>query len=172
MDAPTFVNELEPLVSSKITRNNQVEVIENGDNFYQAELDAMGLARHSINIEAYIFHEGKVTAQVLEVLTERARAGVRVNLVMDSLGSLSTRKRYFKALKDAGGHVEWYHRLRLHNWFIANHRTHRELTIVDGSIAFIGGALTSTVVGLEDPTAAANAAGLSAVSTAAGFLSQ
>jgi cardiolipin synthase len=140
VDAPAFVNELEPLVSSKITRNNQVEVIENGDNFYQAELDALGLAHHSINIEAYIFHKGKLTAQVLEVLTERARAGVRVNLVMDSLGSLSTQKRYFKALKDAGGHVEWYHRLRLHNWFITNNRTHRELTIVDGSVAFIGGA--------------------------------
>jgi len=102
------LNELEALVSSKITRNNQIEVIENGENFYQAELEAMRQARHSINVEAYIFHKGKVTDDVLEVLTERARAGVQVNLVMDALGSFSTRKRYFKPLKDAGGHVEWY----------------------------------------------------------------
>jgi cardiolipin synthase len=135
-----FLNELEALVSSKITRNNQIEVIQNGENFYQAELDAMREARHSINIEAYIFHKGRVTDQVLAVLTDRARAGVRVNLVMDSLGSLSTRKNYFKRLKDAGGQVEWYHRLRLHNWFITNNRTHREITIVDGSTAFVGGA--------------------------------
>ncbi len=140
VDGKAFLNELEPLVSSKITGNNQIEVIENGDRFYPAELEAMRQARHSINIEAYIFHQGKVTEQVLEVLTERARAGVQVNLVMDSLGSLSTRKRYFKGLKDAGGHVQWYHRLRLHNWFIANNRTHREITIVDGSTAFVGGA--------------------------------
>jgi cardiolipin synthase len=140
VDGQAFLNELEPLVSSKITRNNQIEVIENGENFYAAELDAMRQASRSINIEAYIFHKGQVTDQVLDVLRERAKAGVRVNMVMDSLGSLSTRKTYFKALKDAGGHVEWYHRLRLHNWFIANNRTHREITVVDGRTAFVGGA--------------------------------
>jgi cardiolipin synthase len=140
VSAPAFLNELEPLVSSKVTRNNQIEVIENGENFYEAELDAMRHARHSIDIEAYIFHKGKLTDQVLNVLTERARAGVHVNLVMDSLGSFSTRKDYFKPLKQAGGHVEWYHRLRLHNWFITNNRTHREITLIDGSIAFLGGA--------------------------------
>ena len=140
IDSPTFLNELEPLVNSKITRNNQIAVIENGDHFYEAELDAMRQARHSINIEAYIFHKGKLTDEVLQVLTERARAGVHVNLVLDAAGSLSTRKTYFKALKDAGGKVGWYHRLRLHNWFIANNRTHREITVIDGSIAFVGGA--------------------------------
>jgi cardiolipin synthase A/B len=140
VDEQAFLNELEPLVSSKLTRNNQIEVIENGENFYRAELEAMRQAGHSIDVEAYIFHKGQVTDEVLDVLTERARAGVHVNLVMDALGSLSTRKRYFKRLKDAGGHVEWYHRLRLHNWFITNNRTHREMTIVDGSTAFVGGA--------------------------------
>jgi len=140
VDSQAFLNELEPMVSSRVTRNNQLEVIENGDHFYEAELDAMRQARHSIDVEAYIFHKGKLTDRVLEVLTERAKAGVHVNVVLDALGSLSTRKSYFNPLKHAGGHVEWYHRLRLHNWFITNNRTHRELTIVDGSTAFIGGA--------------------------------
>jgi cardiolipin synthase A/B len=140
IDSAAFLNELEPVVNSKITRNNQIEVIENGDHFYDAELDAMRQARHSINIEAYIFHKGKLTDEVLQVLSERARAGVHVNLVLDAAGSLSTRKSYFKALKEAGGKVDWYHRLRLHNWFIINNRTHREITLIDGSTAFVGGA--------------------------------
>jgi cardiolipin synthase A/B len=140
IDSAAFLNELEPVVNSKITRNNHIEVIENGDHFYEAELDAMRQARHSINIEAYIFHKGKLTDEVLQVLTERARAGVHVNLVLDAAGSLSTRKSYFKALKEAGGKVDWYHRLRLHNWFIINNRTHREITLIDGSTAFVGGA--------------------------------
>lgn len=140
IDSAVFLNELEPVVNSKITRNNQIEVIENGDHFYDAELDAMRHAKHSINIEAYIFHKGKLTDQVLQVLTERARAGVHVNLVLDAAGSLSTRKSYFKPLKEAGGNVDWYHRLRLHNWFIINNRTHREITLIDGSTAFVGGA--------------------------------
>jgi cardiolipin synthase len=140
IDSQLFLNELEPLTSSKITRSNQIDVLENGETFYAAELDAMKQARHSIDIEAYIFHKGKLAAQVVDVLTDRARAGVKVNLVLDSVGSLSTRKRFFKPLKDAGGHVQWYHRLRLHNWFISNNRTHREITIVDGTVAFLGGA--------------------------------
>jgi cardiolipin synthase len=140
IDSAAFLNELEPLVNSKITRNNEIEVIENGDHFYEAELDAMRQARHSVNIEAYIFHKGKLTDEVLQVLTERARAGVHVNLVLDAAGSFSTRKSYFHALKEAGGKVDWYHRLRLHNWFIVNNRTHREITLIDGSTAFVGGA--------------------------------
>jgi len=63
-----------------------------------------------------------------------------VNIVMDSIGSFSTFGTFFRSLKAAGGKVQFYHRLRLHNWFRANNRTHREITIVDGSVAFIGGA--------------------------------
>jgi cardiolipin synthase A/B len=140
VDAPQFLDELEPLVNSKLTHNNSVEVLENGENFYAAELDAMRHAQRSINIEAYIFHKGKITKEVIGLLTERAKAGVHVNLVIDSLGSLSTLKASFKQLKQAGGKVEWYHRLRLHNWFRSNNRTHREITVVDGSVAFVGGA--------------------------------
>ena len=140
VDAPQFFDELEPLVNSKLTRNNSLEVLENGENFYAAELDAMQHAQHSINLEAYIFHKGKITNEVINALTERARAGVHVNVVIDSLGSLSTLKASFKKLKQAGGRVEWYHRLRLRNWFRGNNRTHREITVVDGSTAFVGGA--------------------------------
>jgi cardiolipin synthase A/B len=140
VDAPAFVNELESLVDSKLTRDNSLEVITNGENFYKAEIEAMRQAQHSIDIEAYIFHQGRITRQVVDVLTERAKAGVRVNLVMDSVGSFSTRGAFFKTLKQAGGNVNFYHRVRLHDWFRANNRTHREITIVDGSVAFIGGA--------------------------------
>ena len=140
VDAPQFFDELEPLVNSKLTRNNSIEVLENGENFYAAELDAMQHAQHSINLEAYIFHKGQITNEVINALTERARAGVHVNVVIDSLGSLSTLKASFKKLKQAGGRVEWYHRLRLRNWFRGNNRTHREITVVDGSTAFVGGA--------------------------------
>src|SRR5262245_3772292 len=140
VDAPAFVNELESLVDSKLTHDNSLQVIPNGENFYTAEIEAMRQAQHSIDIESYIFHQGRITRQVVDVLTERAKAGVRVNLVMDSVGSFSTRSAFFKSLKQAGGNVNFYHRLRLHNWFRANNRTHREITIVDGSVAFIGGA--------------------------------
>lgn len=140
VESESFLKELEPVVDSKVTQNNQIEVFPNGENFYEAELVTLSQAQHTICIEAYIFHKGEVTRRVLEVLTERARAGVRVNLVLDAIGNLLTPKRYFKNLRDAGGRVEWYHPVRWNNWFRSNNRTHREMIIVDGSVAFIGGA--------------------------------
>jgi cardiolipin synthase A/B len=74
------------------------------------------------------------------VLTERARAGVKVHLLIDALGSTSTPKSYFKDLLAAGGQVEWYHPLRWNTWFRSNNRTHRELMAIDGRVGFIGGA--------------------------------
>ena len=140
IESKAFVNELESVTNSKTTTNDGIQVLENGENFYAAELDAMRQAQHSIDLEAYIFHKGRLTKEVVDVLTQRARAGVKVNLVVDSVGSFSTHKSYFKTLSEAGGRVEWYHKLRLHNWFMSNNRTHREITVVDGSIAFVGGA--------------------------------
>ncbi len=63
-----------------------------------------------------------------------------VNLVLDGVGSLSTPKNFFNALRMAGGHVSWYHPVRFYNWPRANNRTHRELIVIDGKLAFVGGA--------------------------------
>lgn len=135
-----FLQQLAPLADSAITRNNRIEAIPNGEQFYEAEFAALKQAQHNIELEAYIFHKGKITQHLLEILTERAGAGVQVRLTLDSLGSVSTPKSYFKALRQAGGLVEWYHPLRWDNWFMSNNRTHREMTIIDGTTAFVGGA--------------------------------
>ena len=62
-----------------------------------------------MNLEAYIFQKGVVTRRFVEALTERAKAGVKVNLVLDAIGSFATWKSYFRHLRAAGGRVEWYH---------------------------------------------------------------
>jgi cardiolipin synthase len=139
-ESEAFLEQLAPLVNSAITRNNRIEPFRNGEQFYEAEFAALRKAQHNIELEAYIFHKGEITRRLLAILTERARAGVQVKLTLDSLGSISTPKSYFKALRQAGGRVEWYHPLRWDNWFMSNNRTHREMTIVDGRIAFVGGA--------------------------------
>lgn len=140
IDSSEFVAQLEALADAKLVDGNHVEPLLNGENFYEAELDAMRQARRSINVEAYIFRRGEIANRMLEVLTERARHGVKVNMVVDAVGALTTSKRYFKPLLEAGGRVEWYHPIRWNTWFRSNNRTHRELVIVDGEVGFIGGA--------------------------------
>jgi cardiolipin synthase len=139
-ESQAFLEQLASLADSAITLDNHIEPLRNGEQFYETEFAAMQRAQHNIDLEAYIFHKGAITQRVLQILTERARAGVEVRLTLDSLGSATTPRSYFQALRQAGGHVEWYHPLRWDNWFMSNNRTHREMTIIDGTTAFVGGA--------------------------------
>jgi cardiolipin synthase A/B len=140
LQSDEFLRLLENISNSRVRPLNSVEVLTNGEAFYEAELAAIRAARQSINMEAYIFSEGKVTRQFLDALVERARAGVRVKLVVDAIGSFTTPDSYFKQLRDEGGQVVWYHPVHWHTVNRFNNRTHRELLVVDGRIGFVGGA--------------------------------
>jgi cardiolipin synthase len=140
LNSPEFQRELEALAGSKLDPHTHVESLPNGTNFYEAELAAIATAQKSIDWEAYIFSKGEIAKKIVDALTERARAGVEVNLVMDAVGSISTPKKFFDELRQAGGHVEWYHPVRWYNWPRANNRTHRELIVIDGKVGFLGGA--------------------------------
>jgi cardiolipin synthase len=135
-----FIRMLGALADAQVYGHNRIEVLTNGEVFYEAELDAIRSARHNINIEAYIFQKGKIAHRFLEALTERAAAGVRVNIVLDAIGSFGTWNSYLKPLRDAGGRVEWYHPIRIFTLPRINNRTHREFIIIDGEVGFIGGA--------------------------------
>jgi cardiolipin synthase len=111
-----------------------------GEAFYEAELAAIRQARQSIHIEAFIFLRSQVADRFLATLIERANAGVVVRLIVDAIGSAMTADRYFDKLREAGGRVTWYQPIRWRTLKRFNNRTHRELTIVDGEIGFIGGA--------------------------------
>ena len=139
LDSDKFLRMLGALANGEVHRETAIEVLTNGEAYFEAELRAIEAARHSVNLEAYIFHEGKVTSRFVSTLAERARNGVEVRLVLDGVGSFSTRPAYFEELTAAGGRVAFYHPIRWHNLPRLNNRTHRELIIVDGRIGFIGG---------------------------------
>ena len=140
LNSPEFLNELEALAGAHADPHTAVEALPNGVNFYEAELTAIRTARQSIDWEAYIFAKGEMARQIVDALTERAQAGVEVNLVIDAVGSVTTPKHFFADLRRAGGRVTWYHPLRWYNWPRANNRTHRELIVIDGKVGFVGGA--------------------------------
>jgi cardiolipin synthase len=117
-----------------------VEIFTNGPQFYPAMLDAIRGATKSINMECYIFQPGRTADQFIAALSERARHGVNVTIVVDALGSFSLWGRPVRKLRKAGCRIESYQRLRWYSLARLNNRTHRELLIVDGRIAFAGGA--------------------------------
>ena len=140
IDSSGFCELLAFLTEAKLLHGNRLEVLTDGPCFYEAQLNAIRAARSSINLEAYIFHRGEIAKRFLDALTERARAGVQVRITLDYIGSLSTARSYLKPLHAAGGQIHWYHPFRLKFIPHFNNRTHRELLIIDGAVAFIGGA--------------------------------
>jgi len=140
LDSEGFQRLLASLAGSHSHTGCRVDVLSNGETFYEAELQAIRAAQHSVNLEAYIFGKGKVTHRFLDALTERAAAGVRCNLVLDAIGAFATWESYLAEFREAGGRVFFYHPLK---WFTLpriNNRTHRELIVIDGSVGFVGGA--------------------------------
>ncbi len=139
LDSEEFIQFLS-LVTDGTRRRSRVRRLKNGAEFYPEYLRAVRGARQAINLEFYEFLEGKVAGELLGALTERARAGVEVKILVDAVGSMGTRDRYFDELRAAGGKMHWYHPLRWNTWQELDQRTHRKLLIVDGETGFIGGA--------------------------------
>lgn len=140
IDSERFLKTLEALTDAQVNHQTSVTVLTNGEQFYEAELSAIAGAKRSINLEAYIFQKGRIAHRFLDALTQRARAGVKVNLLLDALGSFGTTRSYCKSFIEAGGRLEFYHNFSWRSLARVNNRTHRELLIVDGVIGFIGGA--------------------------------
>lgn len=139
LDSDEFIRFVS-LVTDGTRRRSRLQRLKNGEEFYPEELRAIQSAHHAINMEYYEFSPGEVSRRMLEALSERARAGVQVRVVVDAMGSFRTPHGYFDGLRAAGGKMCWYHPVRWNTWPELNQRTHRKLLVVDGQIGFIGGA--------------------------------
>ncbi len=138
--ATDFLYTLQSTCQAALHHGNQVTVFTNGVAFYPAMLQAIGDASRSVNMELYIFQPGKIADQFVAELSAKARQGVTVTIVVDALGSLSLWGRPLRRLRRAGCRIQSYQRLRWYSLARLNNRTHRELLVVDGTTAFIGGA--------------------------------
>ena len=139
-DSRDFLRLVGAITDSDVHDASSVDVLTNGTVFYDAELDAIRAARRTVHIVAFIFHPSAIGDRFLAALTERARAGVCVRVIVDAIGSFPTPDRYFAELRAAGGNVAWYQPIRWYTLKRFNNRTHREIIVVDGSVGFVGGA--------------------------------
>ena len=140
LDTREFRYMLEALTDAKLNCHTTLDVHTNGDDFYEAELNAIRSARVSICMGRYIISRSEIASRYVEALAERARAGVKVNVMADAMGSLMTPASFFDPMCKAGGRFAWFHPLRVNSIFQFNNRSHRELLIVDGKTAYMGGA--------------------------------
>jgi len=126
------------LLSGAYVPGNKITTLSNGEQIFPAMLAAIRGARRTINFETYVFEKGTIPGQFADALSERARAGVRVKVILDDHGA-SKAMAYHAQLRHAGVVLEIYHPVFGPDFSRSNHRTHRKLLIVDGRIGFVGG---------------------------------
>jgi cardiolipin synthase A/B len=138
-----FVKAAATFLNNPVYRGGRAELLQNGDRFYPAMLQAIAAARDTVNFEVYIFEPDEVGRQFMDALMERARAGVEVRVLVDAFGSFKLRKRYRRELRDAGVKIERFRPFGLSDLVRIYRRTHRRAIVVDGRVAFTGGAAIS-----------------------------
>jgi cardiolipin synthase len=139
-DSPDFMHVVQATCQAAIHDGNRVEILTNGAQFYPAMRDAIRAAQSSVNLEAYIFQPGAAADMLIEAMRERAAAGVEVRVVLDSIGSSRLRNHAARRLRDGGCSVSFYQPMTWYRLHRINNRTHRELLVIDGRVAFTGGA--------------------------------
>jgi cardiolipin synthase len=140
LESPEFVGTVAGASGSPFLEGNHLTLLNNGDAFYPPMLEAIKLARHSITIEAYIYWAGEVGRVFADALAERAKAGCPVKILLDAIGSASIGDEILAVLEGGGCQVAWYNPIRWYTLGRFNNRTHRKSLIVDGEVAFTGGA--------------------------------
>lgn len=140
IDSPEFVGTVAGASGSPFLEGNTLELLNNGDAFYPSMLAAINRADRSITIEAYIYWAGEIGAVFAAALADRAKAGCRVKILLDAIGSASIGSEILDLLEAGGCQVAWYNPIRWYTLGRFNNRTHRKSLIVDGEVAFTGGA--------------------------------
>ena len=136
---PQFRRTLSVMLGPVILPGNSFEVYVNGDEIFPPMLAAIAGARRSISFETYIYWSGQVGKDFAEALAERARAGVKVRVLLDWLGSSKMDKAYLATMEQAGVEIRKFHEPRWYNLNKLNNRTHRKLLVIDGATGFTGG---------------------------------
>ncbi len=134
------VNLAHSLCSANYHEGNEVKLFDNGTDKFNALLTDIAAAKKYINLQYYIIVDDKIGSWVLDALAERARAGVKVRVIYDHVGSFKLSRRACRRMREAG--IEAYPFFKVVfppfgtriNW-----RNHRKLVVIDGEIGYIGG---------------------------------
>jgi cardiolipin synthase len=139
-DSP--IDELIPslagLTLGTAVAGNSVEVLENGA-FFVVLLERIRSAQKSVHFETFLWKEGVLGRRLADALSDAARAGKQVRVLLDAEGSKEVGKAAVRQMEEAGCRVVLFHEKAFHNIGVLNDRDHRKLVVIDGREAFVGG---------------------------------
>ncbi len=127
--------------SAMLTKNNNIKIYFQGENYFDDLIEALEKAQAHIHIETFILHSDTLGLKLKEILIKKAREGIAVRVIADGLGCMfKIHDGYVKNLKKAGVEFFYFHD-PLSPFFAKyiNYRNHRKIIVIDGMTAFTGG---------------------------------
>lgn len=142
MDIAALAALEEAVTGSPLIAGNKVSLLYDGPQTMAAMIEAISAAQDHINLETYIFDQDELGIRFADILIARQRAGVQVNVIYDSVGTIGTPQAFFDKMRDAGIRLLAFNPvnpLKLMVPWQLNNRDHRKILVVDGVVAFTGG---------------------------------
>ena len=136
---PQFLRSMGNLLGPAIVSGNHIQPLLNGDEIFPPMLAAIRNAEKTITFETFIYWSGEIGKEFAQAFSQRARADVKVHVLVDWAGSVKMDEQLMQEMKDAGVEIRKYHPLHWYTIGRLNNRTHRKLLVVDGKIGFTGG---------------------------------
>ena len=135
----SFLRAAEALTGAPVSTGNDAEILINGDQIFPAYIGAIREARETVNMLTYAYWRGDIANEVAEALCEKARGGVECNVILDALGAAKMHRELVNKMREAGVQVCFFRPPKPYAVKRLQHRTHRKLLIVDGTVGFTGG---------------------------------
>jgi cardiolipin synthase len=142
-DIPTWCHLGEvacKVLAFPVSPGNAVTLYHDTEHAFDALLNAVAAAQHHVHLEFYILRNDATAARLIQLLAEKARAGVEVRLLYDAMGCVNLKRRTLRPLQEAGGQATAFLPLNpLRSRIQVNLRNHRKLAVIDGHVALTGG---------------------------------
>jgi cardiolipin synthase A/B len=134
-----FLRAAEALTGAPISEGNDAELLINGDEIFPAFLETIRGAKRTLDLETYVYWTGDIARDVAEALSERARAGVSCNVILDALGAARMDSGLISSMEEAGVRVARFRPLKPYALRRLPNRSHRRILVADGTVGMTGG---------------------------------
>jgi cardiolipin synthase len=135
----SFLRAAESLTGAPVSYGNDAELLINGDQIFPVYLESIRNARETVNLLTYAYWRGGIASEVAGALCEKARAGVECNVILDAVGAAKMDRKLVAKMREEGVQVCFFRPPKPYAIKRLQHRTHRKLLIVDGTVGFTGG---------------------------------
>ena len=136
---PLFPRTIELFTGTHIEPGNKIEILLNGEGTYPRLWQDIASAQKTLTVQMYFSQPGVVADTMAKYLSDRARAGVRVLVLLDAFGSGTLTKEWSKGLEEAGVEIAWLRKVRWYTLHKATQRSHVRVVVVDGRVGYTGG---------------------------------